>query len=232
MWGAIQYVSGATTLAAFLAACGVIVYRRTLRHRERAIGLAPASERPKLVAATLDAFHIDIDTSRLSSDEMLTLGLEVLALRRSRLRFIALGVIFVTIAAATVLVVTVLNWTPKPPLEPIARLNGDTINEYLTSCGYADAADRTSYSDASLAEKKVRNWRDTQLENRTLSLDNLRNDLYSLVIDVNGLATRACNKDNDNECVGRKTISFQEMADNQKQHFDCIYDKIKHFLAN
>ena len=59
MWGAIQYVTSAVALVAFVAAAILYGYQRRLKSREVIIGLATESDRGALVRDTLEWLHVD-----------------------------------------------------------------------------------------------------------------------------------------------------------------------------
>lgn len=81
-WSAIQYATSGLTLAAFLAAIVLALYRRRLKSRERLIASVPKNDRASLVQATLERF--DIDTSRLTNHQAYDLVLEQIRARSRR----------------------------------------------------------------------------------------------------------------------------------------------------
>lgn len=105
MWGAIQYVSSALTLVAFIAAVVAFLYTRKISSTERLIRTANKDDRAKLVTEALEVFSID--ASKLTKDQQYEIANEQIKNRLTRSKIGASVTVFIALLCAVVLIYTV-----------------------------------------------------------------------------------------------------------------------------
>lgn len=96
MWQAIQYVSSALGLVAFLAAVVAFMYHRLSSQRARLIQVAKPSDRADLIRDTLEFFHVD--TRNLSKDKQFQIALEQIRNRARRFAITAFCILLLALA--------------------------------------------------------------------------------------------------------------------------------------
>jgi len=81
-WGAIQYVSTALSLVAFIAACVLFAYRSQLKAKRKEIELAPSEDRLRAIGAA--AKWLGVNIQDVPEDQRAPLILEQIKQRSKR----------------------------------------------------------------------------------------------------------------------------------------------------
>jgi hypothetical protein len=98
MWQAIQYVTSAATLCAFIVAVIAWVIKKQGESQRKRIELAPESERSELISKSLEFF--DADIAGLSRQQQYDIVMKQIAARIERFRIIASVVVILAILGA------------------------------------------------------------------------------------------------------------------------------------
>ncbi len=140
MWTAIGYISGGTTLVAFIVAVAASVYRQKMLQKQKLILTAAEDQRHPLVLAALEFFKVD--TGNLTKKQQFDLAIEQIKARATRFLVSAVIVALISVlgAALTAYAISLTRATTSDSNANTIILDKHARNLLLSELSEADSA--------------------------------------------------------------------------------------------